>query len=337
MKRVWSKILKNFGIFMLIVVIIMVPSILLSVYGPRQYKYDDNSFEWTYSVPEASESNIIFDQHSHTKYSDGILTVRQNILWHIAHGFNAMVLTDHNNLRNSDDLQELALEYTSEFIIIQGMEWTTNRIHLNFLGISDWDLRIPWNPSDAQIQEAINEAHSQGAVVTVNHIPWSLERMPNHPTRQQLLTWGVDYIEIVNGDDYDIDSDSWCNNTGGFGSITGTDMHTPMNVKAWTLMNTTEFTADAIMNELRARNTTIIYNTTGSVDLSKGYNNILYDIFSPFIYIGEYFENFYANRITIPFFFSYLIAGFAGYTAIQYAIQKYKENKKRIPEKTEKK
>ena len=337
MKRVWLKILKDFGVFMLIVVIIMVPSILLSVVGPREYRYDDESFGWEYEVPEvnASDHNIIFDQHSHTKYSDGILTVRQNILWHIAHGFNAMVLTDHNNLRNSKDLQELALEYSGEFIIIQGMEWTTGRIHMNFLGLTDWDLRIPWTPTDAQIQEAINEAHSQGAVVTVDHIPWSLPRMPDHPSLQQLLEWEVDYVEIVNEWTYDYDSEPWCNDTGGFGKITGTDMHYPMDVVAWTLLNTTEFTAEAIMDELRVRNTTILYNATGSVDNSVSYNNAWYDIFSPFIFLGEMFEEYYSNRITIPLFFVYLVVSFAAYEGIRYGILALKEKKKKKNRKSE--
>ncbi|TFG18533.1 MAG: PHP domain-containing protein [Promethearchaeota archaeon] len=328
MKRVWLKILKDFGIFMLIVMIVMVPSILLSVFGPREFKYHDDSFdEFDYVVPEAENYSIIFDQHSHTKYSDGILTVEQNIKWHIAHGFNAMVLTDHNNLRNSEDLQEMATKYAVDFIIIQGMEWTTGRLHMNFLGLTEWNMRIPVNPSDAQIQEAIDEAHSQGAVVTVNHIPWSLPRMPNHPTRQQLLAWGVDYIEIVNEDDYDYDSDPWINNTGGFGAITGTDMHSPMNVNAWTLMNTT-FTAEGIMDELRARNTTIVYNTAGSPDMSVSYENPWYDIFSPFIFLGEMFENYYENRITIPLYFGYLIIAFASYQGIIYGIQALKEKNK---------
>ena len=315
---------------MLVIVLVMVPSILLSVYGPREYRYNDDSFGWEYEVPEvnASEYNIIFDQHSHTKYSDGILTVRQNILWHIAHGFNAMVLTDHNNIRNSKDLQDLATEYASDFIIIQGMEYTTGRIHLNFLGLTDWNLKIPWDPTDAQIQEAIDEAHFQGAVVVVDHIPWSLERMPKHPTRQQLLAWGVDYIEIVNEWVYDSDSDLWCNDTGGFGKISGTDMHTPMNVWAWTVMNTTEFTAEAVMEELRARNTTVVYNASGSVDLSIGYNNAWYDVFSPLIFLGEMFEKYYENRISIPIFFGYLFGSFAIVEAIYYSIKGLKEKKR---------
>ena len=179
------------------------------------------------------------------------------------------------------------------------------------------------NPSDAQIQEAIDEAHSQGAVVTVDHIPWSFPRMPNHPTLQQLLDWDVDYIEMVNEDDYDIDSEPWLNSTGtgGFGAITGTDMHFPMEVNGWTLMNTT-FTAEAIMDELRARNTTIVYNTTGSPDLSMAYNNVWHDIFIPLIEFGNMFQRFYGNlQVAIPLFFVYLFLTFGVSEGIKFGFK----------------
>ena len=102
MKQAWKNIFKSFGIFMLVVVLVMASSILSSVFGPREFKYADDSFdEFEYIVPEAENSTIIFDAHSHTKYSDGILTVEQNVKWHIAHGFNAMVLTDHNTVLSS--------------------------------------------------------------------------------------------------------------------------------------------------------------------------------------------------------------------------------------------
>ncbi len=328
MKRVWLKILKDFGIFILIFVIVLVPSILLSTMGPREYRYSDDSFDgFEYVVPEAENYSIIYDAHSHTRYSDGILTVEQNVKWHIAHGFNAMVLTDHNNLRNSKDVQTVAAAYASEFILIQGLEWTSSRIHLNIIGISEWNLRIPWTPTDTQIQEAIDEAHAQGAVVVVDHIPWSLPRMPDHPSRQQLLDWGVDYIEMVNEDDYDVDSEPWLNSTGtgGFGAITGTDMHGPMEVNGWTLMNTTEFTAEAVMEELRARNTTIVYNTTGSTDYSVRYDNLWYDVFSPLIFLGEMFEDLYGNHPSIYIFFGYLIGSFIIYEGIKYGIIALKE------------
>lgn len=328
MKRAWSKIFKDFGIFMLVFVIVMVPSILLFYNGPNDIKYKDDSFEgFVYEVPEASNSNIIFDQHSHTRFSDGILTVEHNIKWHISHGFNAMVLTDHNTLRNSKQLRDLAVKYAAEFIIIQGMEWTSDRIHMNILGLSEWDLRIPRNPSDSDIQEAIDEAHSQGAVVSVDHFHPSQVESKNHPTFQQLLVWGVDYIEIVNGRTFYSDSEPWCNNSGGFGKITGTDMHSPKDVFCWTLMNTTEFTVDAVMGEIRARNTSVVYNLTGSEDSSIGHNNVWFDILSPFIFIGAMFEMFGYHWVTLPFFLVYLIGSFVIYQAIKFGIQQRKQKK----------
>ncbi len=33
--------------------------------------------------------NVVFDHHSHTNYRDGALTIKQNVEWHIAMGFNA--------------------------------------------------------------------------------------------------------------------------------------------------------------------------------------------------------------------------------------------------------
>ena len=81
--------------------------------------------------------NVLFDHHSHTYYSDGKLLVRQNIEWHISLGFTTMAITDQNTLDNAEEIKELAEEYTDEIIVFDGMEWTTARVHLNFIGISD--------------------------------------------------------------------------------------------------------------------------------------------------------------------------------------------------------
>ena len=115
--------------------------------------------------------------------------------------------------------------------------------------------------------------------------------MPDHPTRAQLLAWGVDYIEIVNTHTYDEDSVAWCNDTGGFGQITGTDMHDPKDVSGWTLLKADNLTAGAIMKELVERDTTIIYDNHGSVDQSVGAINPVYQIFKPIIHTGYYFYN----------------------------------------------
>ncbi|TFG18022.1 MAG: PHP domain-containing protein [Promethearchaeota archaeon] len=56
-----------------------------------------------------SKYNVIFDQHSHTHYSDGKLTIKQNIEWHIAMGYNALAITDHNNMRHLEKITQFNL------------------------------------------------------------------------------------------------------------------------------------------------------------------------------------------------------------------------------------
>ena len=240
--------------------------------------YSDN--DWKSIIPHIppgynkAKYNVVFDQHSHTIFSDGALTIKQNVEWHIAMGYNALVITDHNNMHHLEKIDNLIAEYTEKnIIILSGIEWTTNRIHLNFLGVPNWETKISYRVKDDDIINAINSAHDQGGVVICNHIPWSLYEfnMKTHPSRETLLDWGVDYIEIVNDDCklenvFDKDSYDFCmKHKGKIGMITGTDMHTPEGlasggVHGWTCMNVKQFTEETLMEELRRKNTDIIYS-----------------------------------------------------------------------------
>lgn len=318
-KQQIRQIMGRFIVFVLASGVIIAGSVLMSQFGPSEYKYTDSSFNWEYDpTPLSADNNIIFDQHSHTLYSDGILTVRQNVLWHLANGFNACMITDHNTMDHKAEVEQVAAEFADEIIVMVGMEWTTNRLHMNFLGLDDWDFSafpIPSNPTDQQIQDAIDEAHNQNAVVTINHIPWSIDvaGMENHPTRKQLLNWDVDYIEVINEDTYDSESVPWCNDTNGFGIISGTDMHSPDHVWGWTGMNTTEFTETAIMDQLIDRNTTIYYNEDGSPDNAVGYEDVWYNVFEPLVFVGEMFENYYSGGVDwagVSVFAAWMIGAF---------------------------
>ena len=71
----------------------------------KQNKYTDDLWK---NVPiydplgcEKSKFNVVFDHHSHTIYSDGTLTVRQNVEWHKVMGYNALAITDHNTIKGS--------------------------------------------------------------------------------------------------------------------------------------------------------------------------------------------------------------------------------------------
>jgi hypothetical protein len=224
--------------------------------------------------------NIVFDHHSHTSYSDGALSIKENVEWHLYMGFNALAITDHNNMRHLEKINEIKEELLNKSILIlSGIEWTTIRLHLNFLGISKWNERIPYKPKDDKIIDVIKNVHDQGGIVICNHIPWSIyeANYKNHPSRDMLLKWGVDYIEIVNDDSqtenvFDQESYNFClEHKGKIGMITGTDMHKPNGlvsggVHGWTLLNLKEITEEALMEELRKKKTKIIYSKTPYLD-----------------------------------------------------------------------
>ncbi len=332
-KPMFKSILIRFSVFLSVSLVLIVSSALIASFPPPRYDYTNESFVFQ-SSPTYNETqfNIVFDHHSHTKYSDGILTVEQNILWHLAHGFNAMALSDHNTMKGTEEFDTLATKYSSQIVLVKGMEWTTNRIHLNLLGITE-SVQVPSNnPTNEEIQAAIDETHDQGGVVVVNHIPWSLPRMPTHPTRAQLLDWNVDYIELVNEWVYDTDSESWCNDTGGFGEITGTDMHHLMDVWGWTLINAQNFTTEGVMEQLLARNTTILYDPLGQEDQSVASPSARYKIMKPIISLGNHFlptelSGGYVDWQAFGIAISYIVVGFVIVEATTIGIKKLREKR----------
>lgn len=339
------KFTARFVIFVLLTATVIASAVLLNLYGPSEKLYSDDTWSEVNPITppgyDSSKYNVILDQHSHTIHSDGRLTVKQNIEWHIAMGYNTIVITDHNTLSHKADIGSLKEEYKQKgIIVILGMEWTTDRVHMNFLGLSSWDLPIPDVPTDAQIKEAITEAHNQGAVVTINHYPWSLNEahMENHPTRQEALEWGIDYIEIINDDSspdnvYDAESDSFCDQHSGIAKITGTDMHRPNDiggggVRGWTLINAAEFTEEAIMTELRAQRTEIIISSVPYEDQGTYADNPMYYPFKPFSDFGSLFIDLYYNGlklIEVGAYVGYALGIFAIFEVYRFAKPKVVE------------
>lgn len=123
-KRFVRKYSVRFGMYVLITAVLMTASVLIYNSKLTPYIYSNDSWDQIEPfVPTTNISyNILFDQHSHTYYSDGILSVEQNIRWHIAMGFNAGAITDHNNLKSSEEIAELTPKYQDQILIIQGME-----------------------------------------------------------------------------------------------------------------------------------------------------------------------------------------------------------------------
>ncbi len=166
-------------------------------------KIPDECFNYKRKSDILPENGYFFDPHSHTTASDGWMTPEQCIKWHAANGFHAFALTDHNTGKNNKPIMKLQEKYP-EILIIPGFEWTTMRIHLNFLGIEDFPGKIPLNPNNEKIKSVIEQAKDMGAIVQVDHITWTVNQRGHrrgkytHPTRTQLLDWGVDGFEINN-------------------------------------------------------------------------------------------------------------------------------------------
>ena len=123
------------------------------------------------------------DTHAHTTNSDGDSPPEVVTRWYQDHGYNFLVLSDHNYLT-----AEGSFPYTrrDDFILIQGEEVTAHYqppgttakhpIHVNALNLKA--LIEPWNGSDAveTLQRNVDRVRDAGAVPHVNHpsFRWAL-------------------------------------------------------------------------------------------------------------------------------------------------------------------
>lgn len=295
----------RFTLYFSAVMLFIFTSIYLSIRGPPKYKYNDEDWddENLYYKPayDNGKWNVVLDTHCHTTVCEGKLSLEQAIKWHKSLGFNATVITEHNSMKNMDEVLEIKEKYKEDFIIIPGIEYTTYRIHMCFMGITEWDTKsIPTYPTDNQIKEAINKVHEMGGVVSACHFPWSTwgqnPRMPDHPTREQVYEWGVDFIEVANWDEFaplvDYISYDFVQSLPNIAPCTGTDMHEPLNCNpcGWTLVSAKEFTQEAILEELRNHRTEVILDPESVKYTIPHAENISYKVLRPFIMFGEKFQ-----------------------------------------------
>ncbi len=315
-------------------------SVPLLFSGPHKYSYTDSDWDDFSFKPNYNESrwNVLLDGHSHTKYSDGHLTPRQNILWHVSLGFNAMVLTDHNTFDGINEIRQIAREeYNDTIKVLVGMEWTTDKCHLNVIvppdtTEEDWETLLTsksstYTPSDAEIQNLISLTHSIGGLVVVNHYLWSQSFCRDQPSRQQFYDWGVDYIEVINENEFDNESYYFCldNNVG---IITGSDMHHAEPVYAWTTLNVSEFSEQAIFDELKAKRTDFIFTGIASPYDVDHKINPTYIIGFPLIKFGEMFKEMYSSEAygaQLTVFLVYVYGAFIVVEVLRFFVPKIKK------------
>ncbi|KAG2174493.1 hypothetical protein INT44_006756 [Umbelopsis vinacea] len=278
---------------------------------PDPDDYSDLQFNWTtnpssYLRPfnTSFQYNVLLDGHSHSTYSDGRMSIRQLLDWHIANGYNAVIVSDHNTIEGGLEAEKLALaEYNSSIVVIPAIEYSCCRLHMNLIGINQTVTIGPPVPTDQDLQAVIKQVHDLGGIVIVNHIPWSnttedgyeVPRLPNHPSLSDLKAWGVDGFEIINQGTFDYPTMQFCQENNLI-QMTGTDVHYPnVPANAWTLLQAANYTKESILNEIKARRTSFLFDPTGTNARSYPSENAAYWQLAPLTTLGDYFNSFYSD------------------------------------------
>ncbi|GAN02430.1 conserved hypothetical protein [Mucor ambiguus] len=276
---------------------------------PKPEDFSKLKFDWKinprdYLTPYNTtfQYNILMNGHAHSTYSDGKMNVRQLLDWHLANGYNAVMVTDHNTIEGGLAAEKLALaEYNDSIVVIPGMEYTCCRIHMNFLDINETVAATAPVPSDEELQRVISRVHELGGLVIVNHIPWSnttqggrqQARLPNHPSIEQLISWGVDGFEVVNQETFDMASYQAASQRNLI-QMVGMDIHHPsVGAQVWLTVNAANMSRAGIMEEIRNRRTSFLFDPAGTrprvyVDSPASYLTL-----TPLTYLGDYFGMFY--------------------------------------------
>ncbi len=123
--------------------------------------------------------------HTHTSNSSDSGTAPEDVVrWYEQHGYDFVVLTDHN--------QVTVVEGTEKLLVIPGVELTHKtklcdppppdpeqdcRIHVNALFVAGHQGRVTWDASDLVLrgekyQRAFDAAKRLGAIAQINHPNW---------------------------------------------------------------------------------------------------------------------------------------------------------------------
>ena len=257
-------------------ILLLILSEIVVRWYPRRIPVIDFNWKVTrqdlqkYTLLENKPYNLTFDGHMHTIHSDGSMDSTQLLDYQIANGYDVIIPTEHNSIQGALEIQKASIAYNkqhnTDILVIPGMEYTCCRIHMNFINIkSDVDL-IPTKkfPTNEDLQLVIQKVHDQGGLVIVNHLIWSLNQVAfrnervllQHPSKEELKTWGVDGFEVVNQDVFDYPTYIYCKNNSLI-PWSGSDVHWPSYPFGWNVIESEKSIA-AIISNLKLLKSTII-------------------------------------------------------------------------------
>jgi predicted metal-dependent phosphoesterase TrpH len=308
--RVLAILLPAFGrlaLTFIVITIIAVPSLLIYNSPPYQYNYNAVTIDYAnpfepgkYYQPFDAGFNytVLLDAHVHTDVGGGQMSPETTIQWHIANGYNAMVITDHNDIQRAFDTQKLAREkYDDKIKVLVGEEWSNCRMHMGLLGLKEF-VPIPKYPTDLEIQQVINTTHAQGGIVVVNHIPWSYYAGLKMPSSDDLVKWGVDYFDVTTADSFDLQTLFYAR-AHNCGVLAASDIHQIQPAWEWTLLNPTNFSEESILEALKSRKTSFFFDELGhNPQTSQAIppQNKEYTAAIPWLLAGKLFHSFYWRK-----------------------------------------
>ncbi len=70
-----------------------------------------------------TDDYLLVDLHNHTdKSHDGVISAYDNLSWHYKHGYDIVVISEHNNTMGSDKADEIARQNTFLPLVLRGIE-----------------------------------------------------------------------------------------------------------------------------------------------------------------------------------------------------------------------
>lgn len=112
---------------------------------------------------------------------------------------------------------------------------------------------------------------------------------------EQLINWGVDGFEVINQDVFDLSTYQIAEQRNLI-QMVGSDIHHPsVGAQGWLTVNAPNMTKAGIMQEIRAKRTSFLFDPAGTqprvyVDSPSAYN-----LLTPLTLLGTYFSMFYSD------------------------------------------
>lgn len=154
--------MQNFLIF-IFSFLVLFPAFAINVGYPAQQPM---------SAPQAKPRWYKGNTHTHTINSDGDSTPDEVVRWYREHGYNFLVLTDHNFITNVDGLNSLH-SAEEQFIVIRGEEisdkFGEKSIHINGLNVERLVKPQGGKSVVEVIQRNVDEIRDARGVPHINH------------------------------------------------------------------------------------------------------------------------------------------------------------------------